>query len=145
MLRLALIFGGRSAEHEISLASARFVADMLDPSNYVVIPVGITRSGRWRLPVDLSRALTESPWARQVYDEGRGQRQYRALRGLAACWGRILYRRWSDGAPDDVGRHPGARAPSKHRQTSQDACCLTLACDETMTHVLTLLVTGRGC
>lgn len=59
MLRLALIFGGRSAEHEISLASARFVADMLDPSNYVVIPVGITRSGRWRLPVDLSRALTD--------------------------------------------------------------------------------------
>ncbi|HSL96655.1 MAG TPA: D-alanine--D-alanine ligase, partial [Thermoleophilia bacterium] len=32
MLRVALIFGGRSAEHEISLASARFVADSLDPA-----------------------------------------------------------------------------------------------------------------
>lgn len=57
-------------------------------------------------------SLTESPWARQVYDanRGHGQRQYRALRGLAACWGRILYRCWQDGVPYDAGRHPGARA-----------------------------------
>ena len=57
-------------------------------------------------------SLTESPWARQVYDanRGRGQRQYRALRGLAACWGRILYRCWQDGVPYEVARHPGARA-----------------------------------
>ena len=34
MLRLALIFGGRSAEHEISLASARFVTGALDPAKY---------------------------------------------------------------------------------------------------------------
>jgi D-alanine-D-alanine ligase len=57
MLRVALIFGGRSAEHEISLASARFVADMLDPSDYHVIPVGITRSGQWKQPADLTAAL----------------------------------------------------------------------------------------
>jgi len=57
MLQLALIFGGRSAEHEISLASARFVAAMLDPRKYEVIPVGITRDGRWRQPADLSAAL----------------------------------------------------------------------------------------
>ena len=43
MLRLALIFGGRSAEHEISLASARFVCSMLDRDKYEVVPVGITR------------------------------------------------------------------------------------------------------
>ncbi len=57
MLQLALIFGGRSAEHEVSIASARFVAAMLDPREYSVVPVGITRDGRWRQPADLSAAL----------------------------------------------------------------------------------------
>ena len=42
MLRLALIFGGRSAEHEVSLVSARFVPAMLDPAKFSVFPVGIT-------------------------------------------------------------------------------------------------------
>jgi D-alanine-D-alanine ligase len=59
MLRVALIFGGRSAEHEISLASARFVADALDPARYELIPVGIAPDGRWRLPEDLDAALAE--------------------------------------------------------------------------------------
>jgi len=57
MLTLALIFGGRSAEHEISLASARFVADMLDRERYEIVPVGITRDGRWLRPLDLDAAL----------------------------------------------------------------------------------------
>lgn len=59
MLQLALIFGGRSAEHEISLASARFVADMLDSTEYRVVPVGITRDGRWKEPADLAAALAD--------------------------------------------------------------------------------------
>ncbi len=57
MLRLALIFGGRSAEHEISLASARFVAGALDPAKYDVVPVGLSREGRWLRPRDLGVAL----------------------------------------------------------------------------------------
>jgi len=59
MLQLALIFGGRSAEHEISLASARFVAAMLDRDKYDVIPVGIARDGRWLHPADLEAALRD--------------------------------------------------------------------------------------
>jgi len=58
MLRLALIFGGRSAEHEISLASARYVAAMLDRDRFEVIPVGITQAGRWVVPADLDEALS---------------------------------------------------------------------------------------
>ncbi len=58
MLRLALIFGGRSAEHEISLASARFVSSMLDPDRYEVVPVGITSAGRWVVPDDVDAATT---------------------------------------------------------------------------------------
>ena len=58
MLRLALIFGGRSAEHEISLASARFVFSMLDRDQYDVVPVGITPAGRWVVPADFDAATT---------------------------------------------------------------------------------------
>lgn len=55
-------------------------------------------------------SLTESPWARLVYEENRarGQRYYRALRGLSARWGRVLYRCWQDGSCYEVERHPGA-------------------------------------
>jgi len=59
MLTVALIFGGRSAEHEISLASARFVAKSLAPDDYSVVPVGIRRDGAWVLPDDLDAALDQ--------------------------------------------------------------------------------------
>jgi D-alanine-D-alanine ligase len=59
MLQLALIFGGRSAEHEISVASARFVSAMLDRDKYEVVPVGITKAGRWVLPLDPDAALAQ--------------------------------------------------------------------------------------
>jgi D-alanine-D-alanine ligase len=48
-LRVALIAGGRSSEHEISLASARSVLEALDPERYDVTTVAIERSGRWTL------------------------------------------------------------------------------------------------
>jgi D-alanine-D-alanine ligase len=48
-LRVAVLFGGRSAEHEISCISARSVIDALDPDRHDVVPIGITREGRWHL------------------------------------------------------------------------------------------------
>ncbi len=48
--RVAVLYGGRSAEHEISRISARFVARNLDPARFEVVPIGITQEGRWRLP-----------------------------------------------------------------------------------------------
>jgi D-alanine-D-alanine ligase len=59
VITLALIFGGRSAEHEISLSSARFVAANLDPARYRVVPVGILPSGGWVMPADLDAALRD--------------------------------------------------------------------------------------
>ena len=44
--RVAVVFGGRSAEHEISCISARSVMDALDPERFEVVPVGITKRGR---------------------------------------------------------------------------------------------------
>ncbi len=50
--RIAVIFGGRSGEHEVSLMSAESVMAALDPERYEVIPVGITRLGQWVLVSD---------------------------------------------------------------------------------------------
>jgi D-alanine-D-alanine ligase len=48
-LRVAVLFGGRSAEHEISLLSARFVVAMLDRERFEPILIGIDKGGRWLL------------------------------------------------------------------------------------------------
>jgi D-alanine-D-alanine ligase len=55
-VRVLLLFGGRSAEHDVSCVSAVSVARALDPQRYEVIPVGITTDGQWRLSND-ARAL----------------------------------------------------------------------------------------
>lgn len=47
--RVAVLFGGRSAEHEISCVSARSVIDALDPEVVEIVPIGITRQGSWHL------------------------------------------------------------------------------------------------
>jgi D-alanine-D-alanine ligase len=47
--RVALLMGGRSSEHEVSLASARSVLEALDPERYDVTAIGIGRDGRWEL------------------------------------------------------------------------------------------------
>jgi D-alanine-D-alanine ligase len=48
-LRVAVLYGGRSAEHEISLLSARFVVESLDRSRFSPVLVGIDKEGRWTL------------------------------------------------------------------------------------------------
>ena len=48
--RVAVLMGGRSSEHPISLASARSVIDGLDPERYEVVTLEIDRDGRWSLP-----------------------------------------------------------------------------------------------
>jgi D-alanine-D-alanine ligase len=48
-LRVAVLAGGRSSEHDISLASARSVLESLDPEDYDVVTVAIGRDGRWEL------------------------------------------------------------------------------------------------
>ena len=48
-LRIAVLFGGRSAEHEVSVLSAVNVLSALDPQSYDPVPVFVTRDGRWLL------------------------------------------------------------------------------------------------
>ena len=51
-IRVAVIFGGRSSEHEISCISAGSVLRALDRDKYDVVPIGITRNGQWVLEAD---------------------------------------------------------------------------------------------
>ncbi|MBX3280338.1 MAG: D-alanine--D-alanine ligase [Acidobacteria bacterium] len=46
-LRVGVVFGGRSGEHEISLRSAESIISALDPSKYDVVPIAITKAGKW--------------------------------------------------------------------------------------------------
>lgn len=56
-LRIVVLFGGRSGEHEVSLMSASSVLSVLDPSRYVVTQVGITHEGAWLTGPDAHGAL----------------------------------------------------------------------------------------
>ncbi|HEX7434284.1 MAG TPA: D-alanine--D-alanine ligase A, partial [Anaerolineaceae bacterium] len=46
-IRIGVIFGGRSGEHEVSLMSARSLLSVLDPQKYTVTQIGITHTGAW--------------------------------------------------------------------------------------------------
>jgi D-alanine-D-alanine ligase len=48
-VRVAVVFGGRSAEHAVSCASAGLVLGAMDPDRYDIVPIGIARDGRWVL------------------------------------------------------------------------------------------------
>jgi len=56
-IRVGVIFGGRSGEHEVSLVSARSVMRAMDEEKYEIVPIGITKEGRWIASGDPMRAL----------------------------------------------------------------------------------------
>ena len=56
-IRLVVLFGGRSAEHDVSCVSARHVLAAVDPARYDVEPIGITRNGAWVLAEGAVAAL----------------------------------------------------------------------------------------
>ena len=70
-LRVGILFGGRSGEHEVSLLSAASVLKAIDKGKYAVVPIGITREGRW---------LTESHAERLLRGEGTAEEGGRHLR-----------------------------------------------------------------
>ena len=59
-LRVALVFGGRSGEHEVSVVSARSVAAALDRGRYEIVPMAIDRGGRWADASTAARVLASS-------------------------------------------------------------------------------------
>jgi D-alanine-D-alanine ligase len=71
-LRVGIIFGGRSGEHEVSIRSARSVIESIDKSKYEVVPIAITKEGNWLgaaasvklFPMETQRLLTEEKQGR---------------------------------------------------------------------------------
>jgi D-alanine-D-alanine ligase len=66
-LRVGVIYGGRSGEHEVSIASAASILKNLDPSRYEPVAVKIGKDGRWMLPDELPRSLS----AARVIEDAR--------------------------------------------------------------------------
>jgi D-alanine-D-alanine ligase len=60
-IRVLLLYGGRSAEHDVSRVSAVAAAQALDPTRYEVVPVGITRDGRWLIGGRAQAAIAAGP------------------------------------------------------------------------------------
>jgi len=60
-LRVGVLFGGRSGEHEVSLLSAASVLNAIDKSKYEVVPIGITKEGRWVTAAHAERLLQGKP------------------------------------------------------------------------------------
>jgi D-alanine-D-alanine ligase len=56
-LRVGILFGGRSGEHEVSLLSAASVLNAIDKQKYDVVPIGITKEGRWLTDTHAERLL----------------------------------------------------------------------------------------
>ena len=56
-LRIGVLFGGRSGEHEVSFCSAASVIEAINTEKYEVVPIGITKEGYWLSPEESSRAL----------------------------------------------------------------------------------------
>src|SRR5207245_5692787 len=57
-LRVGILFGGRSGEHEVSLLSAASVLNAINKDKYEVVPIGITKDGRW-LTADAAQDLLQ--------------------------------------------------------------------------------------
>jgi D-alanine-D-alanine ligase len=83
-IRVGVVFGGRSGEHQVSLASARSVMSALDRDKYEVVPLGITQGGRWLLSGDpLARLLAGRDGGEPLLPDGTGRELVPGATGAA--------------------------------------------------------------
>lgn len=82
-LRVGVVFGGRSGEHDVSLRSARAIMEALDPRWYEVVPIGITREGKWLAGGDPLRQLEATSQLARL--EGRAGEHAGSAEGESAA------------------------------------------------------------
>ncbi len=86
--RIAVLFGGRSSEHDVSLLSARNVVRAIDTARYDIVPIAVTRAGEWLIVEldggDLPDAVPESGVKVSLLPGGRGRMI--ALPAEGAAW-----------------------------------------------------------
>ena len=66
-LRIGVLFGGRSTEHEVSILSAQSIIAAMDPQRFEAIPLYIDRNGRWLVGGSLKRLVSEDAASKYVY------------------------------------------------------------------------------
>jgi D-alanine-D-alanine ligase len=98
-LRVGILFGGRSGEHEVSLLSAASVLGAIDREKFDVTPIGITKEGRWLAAAD-ARGLLNG-------DAGAGGRRLRAGDPAATPGAKLLHQ----GIPTLMAPEPGRQRP----------------------------------
>jgi len=119
-LRVGILFGGRSGEHEVSLLSAASVLNAIDKTKYEVVPIGITKDGRWLTAEHAERLLKGNA--------GEGARatqtSLRAGDPEATPGAAVLATGESVVVPPEPARHDAALAPFQ-----TDASALRRAAD----------------
>lgn len=98
-IRIGVIYGGRSGEHEVSVRSARAVIEAVDTEKYEVIPVAITQEGRWLSPAESASLLPESARLRLSNEAGGADEGSTALVVDPSCGG--LLRQEGAGAREE--------------------------------------------
>ncbi len=100
-LRVGILFGGRSGEHEVSLLSAASILKAIDRSKYDVVPIGITKEGRWLGAGDAQNLLNG--------DNSAVARKLRAGDPEATPGAKLL----QEGMPTLLAPEPGSQGPEK--------------------------------
>jgi D-alanine-D-alanine ligase len=98
-LRVGILFGGRSGEHEVSLLSAASILKAIDRSKFDVVPIGITKEGRWLAAADATGLLAGVPSA--------GARRLRAGDPAVTPGAKLLH----EGIPTLLAPVPGPQGP----------------------------------
>jgi D-alanine-D-alanine ligase len=99
-LRVGVLFGGRSGEHEVSLLSAASILKAIDRSRFDVVPIGITKAGRWLAAADATGLLEG--------DQGAVGRRLRAGDPEATPGAKLLH----EGIPTLLAPEPGPQGPA---------------------------------
>src|SRR5882724_10916153 len=105
-LRVGILFGGRSGEHEVSLLSAASVFNAIDKARFEVVPIGITKEGRWLTAADAERLLQ----GKAVGEPGT-QAHLRAGDPEATPGATVLATGEAVVFPPEPQRHPGSITP----------------------------------
>jgi len=95
-IRVGLLFGGRSGEHDVSIRSARAIVEAIDRRRFEIVPIAITKEGRWLSPVDSAKLLPAE--AQLLVSTNRvdgdialvGDPSHRGLTSLATTTGSVV-------------------------------------------------------
>ena len=74
-IRVGIVFGGRSGEHEVSLTSAKGIMGAIDKNKYEVVPIGITKSGQWLVGGNVHQQLLAAAAGHPVIDNSFKQEE----------------------------------------------------------------------